>query len=149
MGSICNISTVMNLGGMFASIVDKLCHKVASKALGLNLHCAMQPSLVYIQDWACLSHLSVENYVGMRVLILCLVGFVLHLLLTRLTFSNLCCTSKFIIKHQQNLNWNTDVAWISFGGWKCMFVDSLTKYIDFLLVVFIIWMWNSQRNLKT
>jgi hypothetical protein len=48
---------------MFASIVDKSCHKVASKALRLNLHCEMQPSLVHIQDWACLSHLSMEDYV--------------------------------------------------------------------------------------
>jgi hypothetical protein len=35
-----------------------------------------------------------------------------------------------MMKHLQKLDWKSDLSYLSYGYWKCMFVDFLTTYIN-------------------
>jgi hypothetical protein len=44
--------------------------------------------------------------------------------------SRLCCIGISMMKHRQNKPcWKLDLSWLGYGYRKCMFIDSLTKYI--------------------
>ena len=63
---------------------------------------------------------------------------VLQLLPSRFTQRNLCCISKFAMKHQQK----SDLPWFSYGYRKCMSVDSLLEY-KFSPNCVHYWVWSS------
>ena len=52
---------------------------------------------------------------------------VLQLLLIRFTSQNVCCKSKFTMKHEKKSDWRSDFPRFSYGYWKCICVDSSTE----------------------
>lgn len=82
-------------------------------------------------------HYKVENFVGVIWLFSCLSSF------WRLDIhSETCCNSKFMMTHQQTLNWKLDQSSFSYGYWKRLFVDLLIEYIGPPSCAHY-WMWKS------
>ena len=85
-------------------------------------------------------HYKVENFVGVIWLFSCLSSF------WRLDIhSETCCNSKFMMTHQQTLNWKLDQSSFSYGYWKRLFVDLLIEYIGPRNCAFY-WVWSSLKT---
>ena len=72
--------------------------------------------------WEIQSILNVSCYLSLRYT--GVIRFVFHvgqLLLVRSTQWNLCCTSKYMIKHLPKSHWKLDLSWFRYGYRKCMF----------------------------
>lgn len=109
--------------------------------LNLSLHAHGFVSHGYIPE---VHKTNAHHLVMLRVSgVIWLVAHVLQLLLISFIQQNLSCINKSTMKLRKKL----DLLWITYGYWKCTFVDSLIEYIGHSNCVHG-WVWSSQSNLK-
>jgi hypothetical protein len=100
-------------------------------------HTSVQGEHFYVCQVEYIERKHVEDLTNVGVIIQSVV-LVLYLLLIWFTPSNLWCIKKTMMKHQQNL----DLPLFNYGYWRCMFVDSSSKYLN---PPFVSQVWHSQK----